>query len=100
MRIYPSPVLDLLELRSRHRHAGVGNVFADARFLPHAHFLHTAVLLMPSRLQRLSSTVMLQHCCAVMAKEKKAGPALSQPIGCAARISDSHAPPTGLKVPM
>jgi hypothetical protein len=37
----------------------------------HAHFFHTAVLLMPSHPIRFSSMSVLQNCCAVMAARQK-----------------------------
>jgi hypothetical protein len=71
MRIYTSPVIELireflavsapaLPERERSRMCEVPS--------SHAHFVHTVVLLMPSRPFNFQPRVMLPNCCAVMAR--------------------------------
>jgi hypothetical protein len=74
MRIYPSPVV-LFELLKRVQIGGTGmpsrERFRRCEVPSHAHFFHTAVLLMPSRPIKFLSLSMLQNCCAVMAADQE-----------------------------
>jgi hypothetical protein len=70
MRIYTSPVVIMDEKSPISQMAPAcrtGNVSTSAKFPEDTHFLHTAVLLMPSRPIRFSPLLLLHHCCAVMA---------------------------------
>src|SRR6202040_1798717 len=76
MRISPSPYVadPLTNNRSTlhwHRRAAEGT-FSHVRSSPaDAYFLHTSVLLVPSRAIRCLSPSMLQDCCAVMATRRE-----------------------------
>src|SRR3569833_3095750 len=68
--------------------------------LPHAYFLHTPVLLMPSRLHRLSLTINAARLLRSDGERETPGPRLRCQSNAPGEPKDSRSPPTGLKVPM